>query len=170
MTLHHTHSLTADDNHTHPALSQCLIRLCMSQLNAIQRKVWFFENFIVFIWSRRQKMQVLMSLKEWHRTTPVTSGLESIRHERFSTVTSNGLCEMEKAGLNIVFIAKTQTLCRGKSKLLGVSGRSQNKLPSRHRLGWKSINAMFHSQCSHVGYLCVVNISLLFSFGFIVSR
>lgn len=75
-----------------------------------------------------------MSLNEWHRTAPVTSGLESIRHERFSTVASNGFCEMEKTGLNIVFIAKTQTLCRGKRTLLGVSGRSQNKLQSRHRL------------------------------------
>ncbi len=60
----------------------------------------------------------------------------------------SGLCEMEKAGLNIVFIAKRQTSGRGKGILLGESGRGQNKHPGRHRLRWRRLNVMLHSQCS----------------------
>jgi len=56
----------------------------------------------------------------------------------FPSITSNGLCEMEKAGAN-VFIAKRQTSGKGKGVLLGESGRSQNKHPGLHQCNFSNV-------------------------------
>lgn len=75
----------------------------------------------------------------------------------------SGLCEMEKAGANIVFISKRQTSGRGKGILLGESGRSQNKHPGFHQRNISNVTFTAPG-------IFACGISLLFLMVFIVSQ